>query len=68
MLVLEQLQDILDGVPQDDTLGDCNARVDMYDPAEGLWHGTTGRHGNDERNSGVVRDFFSFVSLIRSPC
>jgi len=29
-------------------LGDFNARVGMYDPAEGLWHGTIGGHRIDE--------------------
>ena len=50
---LEQLQDTLDDVPQDDTLvmlGDFNTRVGVFDPANGLWHGTVGRHGIAERN------------------
>ena len=50
---LEQLQDTLDDVPQGDTLvmlGDFNAGVGVFDPANGLWHGTIGRHGIAERN------------------
>jgi len=26
-------------------LGDFDARVGVFDPAEGLWHGTIGSHG-----------------------
>ena len=50
---LEQLQDALDDIPKGDTLvmlGDFNARVGMFDPADGLWHGTIGRYGLAERN------------------
>ena len=50
---LEQLQDTLDDVPLGDTLvmlGDFNARVGMFDPADGLWHKTIGRYGLVERN------------------
>ena len=50
---LEQLQNTLDDVPQGDTLvmlGDFNARVGMFDPADGLWHKTIGRYGLAERN------------------
>ena len=47
---LEQLQDTLDDVPQDDTLGDFNARVGVFDPANGLWHGAISGHGIAERN------------------
>jgi len=31
-------------------LGDFNARVGVFDPAEGLWHGTIGNHGIVKRN------------------
>ena len=31
-------------------LGDFNASVDVFDPANGLWHGTVDRHGIAERN------------------
>ena len=31
-------------------LGDFNARVGVFNPADGLWHGTIGRHGIAERN------------------
>ena len=31
-------------------LGDFNARVGVFDPAEGLWHGTIGSHGIVKRN------------------
>ena len=44
---LEQLQDVLDDIPQDDTLvmlSDFNARVGMFDPAYGLWHRTICRY------------------------
>ena len=44
---LEQLQDTLDDIPKGDTLvmlGDFNARVGMFDPADVLWHGTIGRY------------------------
>ena len=50
---LEQLQDALDDIPKGDTLvmlGDFNARVGMFDPADGLWHGTIGGYGLAERN------------------
>ena len=49
---LEQLQDTLDDVHLGDTLvmlGDFNARVGMFDPADGLWHKTIGRYGLAER-------------------
>jgi len=42
-----------DDVPQSDALmilGDFDARVGVFDPAEGLWHGTIGSHGIVERN------------------
>ena len=45
---LEQLQDTLDDVPLGDTLvmlGDFNARVGVFDPADGLWSRTIGRYG-----------------------
>ena len=38
----KQLQDVHDDVPQSDTLvmlGDCNARVGMFNPTDGLWRG-----------------------------
>ena len=50
---LEQLQDTLDDVPQGDTLvmlGDFNARVGVFDPADGLWSRTIGRYGLTRRN------------------
>ena len=31
-------------------LSDFNARVGMFDPADGLWYRTIGRHGLAERN------------------
>ena len=31
-------------------LGDFNARVGVFHPADGLWHGTIGRHEIAERN------------------
>ena len=51
----KQLQDALDDVPQSDTLVmlvDFNARVGVFNPADGLWRGTIGRHGIAERNHG----------------
>ena len=50
---LEQLQDTLADVPLGDTLvmlGDFNARVGMFDPADGLWHKTIDRYGLAARN------------------
>ena len=50
---MEQLKDTLDNVPQGVTLvmlGDFNARVGVFNPANGLWHGTIGRHGIAEIN------------------
>ena len=50
---MQQLQDTLGDVPLGDTLvmlGDFNARVGMFDPADGLWHKTIGRYGLAERN------------------
>ena len=50
---MEQLQDTLDDIPQGDTivmLGDFDASVGMFDPADGLWHRTISRHGLAERN------------------
>ena len=31
-------------------LEDFNARVGVFNPADGLWHGTIGRHGITKRN------------------
>jgi len=44
--LFEELQDCLDCVPQDDTLGDFNAHVDVYDDDyDELWTGVL-RHWN----------------------
>ena len=45
-------------------LGDFNARVGVFHPANGLWHGTIGRHGIAETL--LVKNFFSFVNRISS--
>jgi len=50
---LEQLQDVLDGVPNTDFLvlvGDFNALVGVLNPEDDLWHGVVGKYGIEERN------------------
>ena len=55
----------MDDVPQGDTLmilGDFNARVGVFDLADGLWYGTIGRHGITKRNF-AGEEFLQFCEL-----
>ena len=49
----QQLQNVLDGVPNSDFLilvGDFNARVGVFNPQDELRHGVVSKHGIKERN------------------
>ena len=62
---LEQLQDTLDDIPKGNTLvilGDFNARISMFDPADGLWHRTISRYGLAERNR-AGEEFMNSINL-----
>jgi len=51
--LLEQLQDVLDGVPNSDFLvlvGDFYAQVSVFNPQDDLWHGIVGGYGIEERS------------------
>jgi len=61
-MFLEQLQDVLDGVPNGDFLilvGDFNARAGVLNPQDDLWHGVV----ELKKEILLLRIFYNFVSV-----